>query len=72
MSTQVVIVPCFAFAYSSRNSPIGVLDIYFIDWSDTPSLSLVAVLEPPIVAAVPIPPPWYIQIPHHDPLALLS
>lgn len=57
LSNQVVIVPRSTFTYNSRNSPMGVLEIHMIDWSDSPSLSLVAIMELPIVASVPIPPP---------------
>lgn len=57
LSNEVIVIPRSTFTYSSRNIPMGVLDIYLIDWSDTPSLSLVAVLELPIIASVPIPPP---------------
>ncbi|QRV88725.1 vacuolar protein sorting-associated protein 13 [Ceratobasidium sp. AG-Ba] len=57
VSKELLIAPRSTFTYGLRNSPIGQLDIYEVDWSDNPSINFVAALQLPIIDTIPVPPP---------------
>jgi hypothetical protein len=57
LSKDLIVAPKSTFTYNSRDSSMGHLELYFIDWTGTPSASLVTILELPVVHSIPTPSP---------------
>ncbi|KAG8751381.1 hypothetical protein FRC12_012473 [Ceratobasidium sp. 428] len=63
LTNETIAIPRSTFAYNSQDSPMGILELYRIDWSDffNPTLSWVTILELPVVRSVPLPPPTLVR-----------
>ncbi|KAG8690467.1 hypothetical protein FRC09_011968 [Ceratobasidium sp. 395] len=59
LTNEIIAIPRSTFAYNSQDSPMGIIELYRINWSDSsnPTLSCATILELPVVHSVPLPPP---------------